>query len=120
MIDTWFKQDLDKIYKNHQIAVFIDESKEAGFLLNEIKNVTVYQPTDDLDELKTKYEIEKSSDSDERILIYTTRARNNLKFIREYCETNGCVEIEYLNHYIKNRLMHCCLVKGNVKLPEVL
>lgn len=36
MIDTWFK-DLQKIYDAHQIVVFIDESKEASFLLNEIK-----------------------------------------------------------------------------------
>lgn len=116
MIDTWFKQDLDKIYKHHQIAVFIDESKEAGFLLNEIKNVTVYQPADDLEELKTKYEIEKSSDSDKQTLIYTTRARGSLKFIREYCETNGCVEIKYLDHYIKKKVNE--YLNLNINLPK--
>ena len=38
MIDTWFKKDLEKIFNIHQIVVFIDESKEAAFLLEEVKN----------------------------------------------------------------------------------
>jgi hypothetical protein len=31
MIDTWFKNDLQNIYTNHSVAVFIDESGDAVF-----------------------------------------------------------------------------------------
>ena len=33
MIDTWIKSDLGLIYKNHPVAVLIDESGDAEFLL---------------------------------------------------------------------------------------
>ena len=120
MIDTWFKKDLEKIYDHHQIVVFIDESKEAGFLLNEIKDVTLYQTSDDLQELKVKYEIEKLSGSTKRTLIYTTRDRNSLKFIREYCETNGCVEIKYLEHYIKKKVNQHLNLNLNIPKEELI
>ena len=33
MIDTWFKKDLARILEPHPVAVFIDESGEAEFLI---------------------------------------------------------------------------------------
>jgi hypothetical protein len=120
MIDTWFKKDLEKIYKNHQIAVFIDESKEARFLLHEVKGVTIYQTYDDLEELKVKYEIEKQAEKNSRTLIYTTKTRSSLKFIREYCETNGCVEIKYLDHYIKKKVNENLNLNLNIPKEELI
>jgi len=62
MIDNWFKKDIDKILGNHSIAVFVDESTEASFLLEKLKNeVTVYKVANEVEELKAKYEIEKSN-----------------------------------------------------------
>lgn len=37
MTDIWFKKDLHNIYANHSVAVFIDESSDAGFLLKTSK-----------------------------------------------------------------------------------
>ena len=34
MIDKWFKKDIEKVLKDKNIIVFIDESKEGSFLLN--------------------------------------------------------------------------------------
>lgn len=105
MIDTWFKKDLEKIYNTHQIAVFIDESKEASFLLDEVKNdFELYTVTNEIDELKTKYEIEKNNVPGINYLIYTNTPKEELKFVREYCETNGCVEIKYLQNYVKDKV----------------
>ena len=79
MIDTWFKKDIEKIYTSHNIVVFVDESKEAKFLLNKLKDeVTVYSISGELEELKTKYEIEKSTHVDMKYLIYTTTAKSEL------------------------------------------
>ena len=30
--------------------------------------------------------------------------RENLKFMREYCETCGCIEIKYLHNYVKEKV----------------
>ncbi len=115
MIDNWIKQDLAKIYSAHRIAVIVDESREASFLLNEIKDVMIYQPHTDIEELKVKFDIEKADDS-ERKLIYTSRSKEKLKFIREYCETNGCIEIKYFEHYIKRKVNDN--LNLNINLPK--
>lgn len=105
MIDTWFKKDIQKIIDTHQIAVLIDESMEAYFLFETIKNdFKVFEVQNEIDELKVKYEIEKSRNTGEKYLIYTNTPREELKFIREYCETNGAVEIKYLQNYIKEKV----------------
>ena len=84
MIDKWFKKDLDAISEKHQIVVFVDESNIA--------------------ELHVKYLIEKNRAKSDKYLIYTQRAKDDLKFVREYCETNGAIEIKYLQNYIKEKL----------------
>lgn len=105
MIDSWFKKDIQKIIDTHQIVVFIDESKEAGFLFDAIKNdFKVFEVHNEIDELRIKFEIEKRRNSGEKYLIYTNIPREELKFIREYCETNGAVEIKYLQNYIKDKV----------------
>tara|TARA_B100000242_G_scaffold294388_1_gene277051 strand:+ start:8981 stop:11215 length:2235 start_codon:yes stop_codon:yes gene_type:complete len=117
MIDNWFKKDIDKILGNHSIAVFVDESTEASFLLKKLKSeVTVYKVANEVEELKAKYEIEKSNGTGIKYLIYTNTPKNNLKFVCEYCETNGYVEIKYLDHYIKKKVsQHLNL---NINLPK--
>jgi hypothetical protein len=105
MIDTWFKKDIQRIIDTHQIAVFIDESREANFLLEAIKNdFTVFEVNSEIEELKVKYEIEKTKQTNGKYLVYTNTPRENLKFIREYCETNGVVEIKYFQSYIKEKV----------------
>ena len=51
-----------------------------------------------------KYQIEKEKAASKKYLIYTTTSKEQLKFIREYCETNGCVEIKYLQNYVKDKV----------------
>lgn len=117
MIDNWFKKDIDKILGTHSIAVFVDESTEASFLLEKLENeTTIYKVANEVEELKAKYEIEKTRDNGDKFIIYTTTPKNNLKFVREYCETNDCVEIKYLDHYIKKKVsQHLNL---NINLPK--
>ena len=37
MIDTWFKEDLQGIYDQHSVAVLVDESGDAEFLLKSLE-----------------------------------------------------------------------------------
>ncbi len=105
MIDTWFNKDLEKIFEAHQTAVFIDESEEGAFLLETINGEYQLIKTEtEFDEIEAKFEIEKNREKANKYLIYTTSPRDKLRFIREYCETDGCIEIKYLQNYIKEKV----------------
>lgn len=117
MIDSWFKYDLTNIYGQHTVAVFIDESGDAQFLLKTIEGeYTIHQANSELEELHVKYLIEKAQPSNERFLVYTRSKKDELKFIREYCETCGCLEIRYLQNYIKDKVHQT--LNLNINLPK--
>ena len=117
MIDLWFKNDLRDIYASHSVAVFIDESGDAQFLLKTIEGeYTIHQANSELEELHVKYLIEKAQPSNERFLVYTRSKKDELKFIREYCETCGCLEIRYLQNYIKDKVHQT--LNLNINLPK--
>ena len=121
MIDTWFKKDLEKIFNTHQIVVFIDESKEAAFLLEEVKNkYQIFNTANEIDELKVKFEIEKKAVEGTKYLIYSNTPKEQLKFIREYCETNGSVEIKHLDRYIKEKVVTHLNINLNLEKEELI
>lgn len=121
MIDTWFKKEIEKIFNTHPIVVFIDESKEATFLKEVVKNdyVTFYT-NNEIEELKVKYQIEKSFDINKKYLIYTNTPKEQLKFIREYAETNGAVEIKHLDRYIKEKLITHLNINLHLEKEELI
>lgn len=117
MIDMWLKKDLRDIYASHSVAVFIDESGDAQFLLKTIEGeYTIHQANSELEELHVKYLIEKAQPSHERFLVYTCSKKDDLKFIREYCETCGCLEVRYLQNYIKDKVHQT--LNLNINLPK--
>ena len=117
MIDSWFKKDLQNIYDTHPVAVFIDESGDAEFLLHSVESdYTIHITNSEIDELHVKYLIEKEQPSSKKYLIYTNTSKDKLKFIREYCETNGCLEIRYLQNYIKDKIHQ--KLNLNINLPK--
>lgn len=121
MIDKWFKEDLEGIFKNHPIVVFIDESGKAEFLLQTVKNdYTLHIADSQIEELHIKYLIERKQPTQEKILIYTRIKKENLKFIREYCETNDCLEIRYLHNYIKDRVHKTLNLNINFPKEELI
>ena len=116
MIDQWFKKDIQAILKHHTTAVFIDESGAGQFLINTIDGeFTLYEAHSEIEELHVKYQLERKS-SFQRNIVYTRTPRKKLKFIREYCETNGCLEIRYLHNYIKDKVHQT--LNLNINLPE--
>jgi hypothetical protein len=117
MIDNWFKNDLQAIFEQHTVAVFIDEGGDAEFLLKSVESeFTIHQANSELEELHVKYLVEKSQPSKERFLIYSRTQKDELKFIREYCETCGCLEIRYLQNYIKDKVHQT--LNLNINLPK--
>ena len=105
MIDKWFKKDIEKVLKNKNIIVFIDESKEGSFLLNCLSDDLVkYEANDEIEELKVKYFIEKENKDSKKYIIYTNTSKDKLKFIREYCEIDGNLHITSIQNYIKQKI----------------
>lgn len=121
MIDTWFKEDLLHILEQHPVAVFIDESGEADFLLKSLKaDYDVHCTNGQVEELKAKYHIEKALQANPstgyKYLIYTKLGKSDLSFAREYCETNGCIEIRSLQNYVKEKVHQS--LNLNINLPN--
>lgn len=121
MIDSWFNDDVQRILAHHPVAVFIDASGDAEFLLNTLPDHCIIHKTgSDLEELEAKYRIEKAlqaePDSGQKFLVYTQRTKDDLKFVREYCETHGVIEIRYLQNYIKDKVHQT--LNLNINLPR--
>ena len=121
MIEKWFKNDLQKIFDKHPVAVFIDESGDAEFLLKTIEGeFTVFLPKSEIEELHAKYLIEKAQPTNTKFLIYTSSKKDDLKFIREYCETCGCLEISSLGNYIKRKVHQTLNLNINLLEDELV
>ena len=117
MIDAWLKKDLQSILEQHSVAVFIDESGDAEFLLRTVENdYTLHHAQSEIEELHVKYLIERQQPTPKKFLIYTHTKKDDLKFLREYCETNGCLEIRYLQNYIKDKVHQT--LNLNINLPK--
>ena len=117
MIDLWLKEDLDKIFNKSVVAVFIDETTDAEFLLKTLeKTYRVHRANSEIEELHVKYLIEKEQPSTTKHLVYTNLAEGELKYIREYCEVNGCLDIRHLQNYIKGKVHQT--LNLNINLPK--
>ena len=104
MIDKWFAEDIEKILKEKDRIVISSGGENAQFLETLIPDkYPVLKTGNDIDELKAKYTIEKDF-NDKKVIIFTSTSRENLKFVREYCETCGCIEIKYLHNYVKEKV----------------
>lgn len=80
MIDTWFKEDLARILEQHPVAIFIDESGEAEFLLKSLKrDCDVYRTNGELEELEAKYRVERPYKSILNLSTSTLSIRNSAK-----------------------------------------
>jgi hypothetical protein len=122
MLDKWFLEDVKKGIDIGQRFVLIDENKSCDFLFEILKKENfekLFVVNNELDELKTKYEIEKKF-KDENIVIFTTIPFTQLRFIREYCETSSYLHIQYLHRYIKDKVRDKIGFDLNFKPDEII
>ncbi len=106
MLDKWFIEDIKAGLKKSNRFVIIDEQSKSGFFLDILKRKNlgaVFEVSSELDELRSKYDIEKNY-SDTNTLIFTNISLDKLKFLREYCETSGCLRITHLHRYIAQKV----------------
>ena len=108
MIFEWFKRDVDTLLAQNNRVVIVDPGCNAGFLVDNLKSCGAYHicsttENSDVEELKIKYELEKNHEN-EKAIIYTSRKLDQLSFIRDYCETHGCIDFTRFYSYITGKL----------------
>ena len=89
MLDKWFIEEIKNKLKQANRLVIIDEQQKADFLFDCLKKVkidNIFTVSTEIEELKTKYDIEKKY-LDEKVLVITYIPLEKLKFLREYAET---------------------------------
>ncbi len=114
MIDKWFTQEIDNILKEKDRIVISAQDENAGFFYDLIPaKYKIFKTGNEIEELKAKYETEKNF-ADKKVVIFTRTPREKLRFIREYCETCGCIDIKYLHNYVKEKVY--ASLKTNLQL----
>jgi hypothetical protein len=104
MIDQWFAEDIEKVLKEKNRIVISSGVEIMSFIEALIPyQYLILKADNEIDELKVKYALEKEY-PDTKVIIITSTPRDHLKFIREYCETCGCIEIKYLHNYVKEKV----------------
>jgi len=106
MLDKWFIEDIQKGLNTANRFVIIDPQKSCGKLMEVLQKeniAEVFNAHSEIEELKVKYDIEKNY-TDKKAIIYSTISLNKLTWVREYCETGGRLEINYLHRYITDKV----------------
>jgi len=100
MFDKWFNQDIEKVLSKRNRVVVVDESAHLDLLQKVLPvGYRVFVVKDSAEELACKYTVEKHHQHD-KVVVFTSTPKNRLTFIRDYCETCGCVEIRKLENYL--------------------
>ena len=103
MLEKWFLEEIENKITLADRVVVVDENQKADFLfehLKKINNVEIFHVFSEIDELKTKYQIERNY-SCKKVIIVSAVSLNKLKFMREYAETGECLHIKNLDRYIR-------------------
>jgi hypothetical protein len=122
MLDKWFIEDINNKLKQADRLVIIDEQKKADFLfdcLKKLKIDKIFTVSSEIEELKTKYDIEKKY-LGKKVLVITYVPLERLKFLREYAETGACLPIKHLHRYIQSKVREKMNFDINLSAEEII
>lgn len=119
MFDQWFNQDVGAVLAKRNRVIVVDESAHIDLLKKVLPaEVTVFVVKGALEELECKFTIEKQHQLD-KVVVITTTPRNQLTFIRDYCETCGCIEIHKLETYVTQKVFEELKLNINLSSEEL-
>jgi hypothetical protein len=122
MLDKWFIEEVNNKLKQADRVVIIDEQKKADFLFDSLKKVKtdkIFTVSTEIEELKTKYEIEKKYRG-KKVLVIAYIPLERLKFLREYAETGACLPIKHLHRYIQSKVREKMNFDINLSAEEII
>ena len=104
MIGNWFKEDIERILREHRYVVLTDANSEGGFLLKylpeDIKQLSI---SNEYSEIEAKY-LAESEYADRPILFYAKKKAVQLTFLQEYVQTGGLLVLDDMEAYVKQKL----------------
>ena len=99
MFNKWFNQDINNVLSKRNRVVVVDESTHLDFLQKVLPTeYKVFVVNNAIEELECKYIIEKNCRQD-KVVALTPTPKKQLTFIRDYCATCSCIEINKLEDY---------------------
>lgn len=122
MLDKWYIEEINNKLKQADRLVIIDEQKKADFLfdcLKKVKTDKIFTVSTEIEELKTKYDIEKKY-LGKKVLVITYIPLERLKFLREYAETGACLPIKHLHRYIQSKVREKMNFDINLSAEEII
>ena len=119
MFDKWINQDIGKVLAKRDRVVVVDESAHIDLLKKVLPaEVKVFVVNGALEELECKYTIEKNYQHN-KVVVLTSTPRDQLTFIRDYCETCGCIEIHKLETYITQKVFDELKLNINISSDDL-
>lgn len=103
MIDKWFRQDIEALFKEHKRVVVSDKGGNGRFLVDTLHDCNVIEAGNELEELHARYDAEKNY-ADKPVVFYATMGQDKLCYLLEYAETGGVVALDNLPQYITNKI----------------
>lgn len=104
MIVKWFKQDIDDLLKEHTRVVITDKGGNGRFLVDELHTgYNVLKADNELEELYARYKAEKEY-SDKPVIFYATMGKGKLRYLLEYAETGGLIQLDSIEQYVRDKL----------------
>lgn len=108
MIEQWFKQDIEALLTHGKRTVVCDANGSGAFLMNALQpDIIIMMVHNELEELEARYLAEKDH-RDERVVFYTSMPRSAIKYLLEYAETGGLIDLTDIVGYIKTKLFAVC------------
>lgn len=129
MTDKWFLEDIKVSIAERNRFVIIDPKGNAAFLLDLLskENYVVLKTNPDhraewervKEELFLRYEAE-STHSEENVVFYVQREREQLSFLYDYCFTHGSLDLTDMTMWLKQKIFQATNLQINVDSDELL
>ncbi len=104
MIEKWFSNDITQHISRAHRMVVCDACGDGAFLMKHVSsNIQVIHVKDEIEELEARYKAEKYH-KNEDVVFYVTMPKDELKFLLEYAQTGGVIDLSDLELYTKHHL----------------
>lgn len=104
MIEKWFNNDIEQHMSVGHRVVVCDARSDGAFLMKYLRSdIRVINVKNELEELEARYEVEKYHKNND-VVFYVVMPKDKLKFLLEFAQTGGLIDLTDMELYTKQRL----------------